>query len=76
MAPMQLATGTVVGGKIVVEGNPLPEGTVVTILARDEESPVKLPPAEEAELLDALDEADREEGISAEELFDRLRKHG
>src|SRR5712691_1149278 len=74
MAPMQLATGTVAGGKIVVEGDPLPEGTVVTILARDEESPVKLTPAEEAELLDALDEADREEGISAEELFDRLRK--
>jgi len=73
---MQVITGTVVDGKVVVEGLSLPEGTVVTVFARDEESPVKLPPAEEAELLEALDEADREEGISAEELFDRLRKHG
>jgi hypothetical protein len=32
---MQLATGTVVGGKVVVEGDPLPEGTIVTILARE-----------------------------------------
>src|SRR6266702_2701258 len=76
MAPMQVITGIVVDGKVVVEGLSLPEGSVVTVFARDEESPVKLPPAEEAELLDALDEADREEGISAEELFDRLRKHG
>jgi len=37
---------------------------------------VKLPPAQEAELLDALDEADHEEGISAEELFTRLRRFG
>lgn len=73
---MQVITGTVVDGKVVVEGLSLPEGTVVTVFARDEESPVKLPPAEEAELLEALDEADREEGISAEDLFDRLRKYG
>ena len=73
---MQVITGIVVDGKVVVEGLSLPEGSVVTVFARDEESPVKLPPAEEAELLDALDEADREEGIPAEELFDRLRKRG
>lgn len=73
---MQVISGTVVDGKIVVEGLSLPEGTVVTVFARDVESPVKLSPAEEAELLEALDEADREEGISAEELFDRLRKYG
>lgn len=72
---MQVITGTVVDGKVVVEGLSLPEGSVVTVFAR-EESPVKLPPAEEAELLEALDDADREEGISAEELFDRLRKYG
>jgi hypothetical protein len=73
---MHVISGTVVDGKIVIEGLSLPEGTVVTVFARDEESPVKLSPAEEAELLKALDEADREEGISAEELFDRLRKYG
>lgn len=72
---MQVATGTVVEGKIVVEGLSLPEGTIVTVLTRDIEPTVRLSPQEEAELLDALDEADREEGISAEELFERLRRH-
>lgn len=73
---MQLATGTVVNGKVVVEGLDLPEGTVVTVLTRDAEPPVKLSPEEEAELLQALEEADREEGISAEELFARLQRFG
>lgn len=73
---MQVISGTVVDGKVVVEGLSLPEGMVVTVFAREEESPVHLSPAEEAELLEALDEADREEGISAEELVDRLRKYG
>lgn len=73
---MQLASGTIVGGKVVVEGLSLPEGTVVTVIARGDEVAVKLSPTQEAELLDALDEADREEGISAEELFARLRRFG
>ena len=73
---MQLATGTVIDGKVVVEGLALPEGTVVTVLTRDEEETVRLSPADEAELLEALDEADHEEGISAEELFSRLQRFG
>jgi hypothetical protein len=71
---MQLATGTVVNGKVVVEGLDLPEGTTVTILTRDDAPAVKLSPEDEAELLLALDEADAEEGISAEELFARLQR--
>lgn len=73
---MQLATGTVIDGKVVVEGLILLEGTVVTILTRDDEETVRLSPADEAELLDALDEADREEGVSAKELFTRLQRFG
>ena len=73
---MQVVFGTVVDGKVVIEGSSLPEGTVVAVLAREEASAVTLSPAEEAELLEALDEADREEGISAEELFARLQKFG
>jgi len=73
---MQIASGTIVGGKVVVEGLSLPEGTVVTVLARGDEIAARLPPQQEAELLDALDEADREEGISADELFARLRRFG
>jgi hypothetical protein len=71
---MQLATGTVVDGKVVVEGLDLPEGTTVTILTRDDAPAVKLSPEDEAELHQALDEADAEEGISAEELFARLQR--
>lgn len=73
---MQVITGTVVEGKVVVEGVSLPDGTVVTVFARGDESPVKLSEAEKAELREALDEADREEGISAEELYERLRNYG
>lgn len=73
---MQLATGTVVNGKVVVEGLDLPEGTAVVVLTRDSEPAVKLSPEEEAELLQALDEADVEEGIPAEELFARLQRFG
>ena len=73
---MQLATGTVKDGKVVVEGLALPEGTVVTVLTRDDEETVQLSRAEEGELLEALDEADREEGVSAQELFTRLQRFG
>ncbi len=72
---MQLVTGTVINGKVVVEGLALPEGTVVTVLTPDDdEEAVQLSPAEEAELLEALDEADREEGVSTQELFARLQR--
>jgi hypothetical protein len=73
---MQVASGTVVGGKVVVEGLSLPEGTAVTVLAWGNEAVVKLPTQEEADLLAALDEADREEGIPAKAFFARLRRIG
>ena len=73
---MQVVTGTVVGGKVVLEGASLPEGTVVTIFAKESEAKVRLPPALQAELEEALDEADREEGISGAELLEKLQKYG
>jgi len=73
---MQVVTGTVVGGKVVFEGVFLPEGTVVTIFAKESESTVRLPPALQVELEEALEEADHEEGISGDELLEKLRKHG
>ena len=71
---MQLATGTVVGGKIVVEGEPLPEGIVVTILAREAHETFEVPSGLGAELLESIAEADRGETISADELLQRLRR--
>jgi hypothetical protein len=73
---MQVSTGTVVDGKIVVEGLTLPEGTVVTVLTPDDESSVRLPTALEEELLEALDEADREDGGAGPEFFESLRRFG
>jgi hypothetical protein len=73
MPPMQLTTGTVVGGKIVVEGDPLPEGAVVTILTRDRHEPFLVPAELEAELQASLDELGRDETIPAHTLLQRLR---
>jgi hypothetical protein len=72
---MQLATGTVVGGQVVIEGEPLSEGTVVTILARETDETFEVPAELEAELLESIAEADRGETISADELLQRLRRN-
>jgi hypothetical protein len=69
---MGIATGIVVGGKVDVEELDLPEGSTVTILTPESEGEVHLSAQEEADLLEAMAEADRGETISAEELFARL----
>ncbi len=70
---MQLATGTVVGGMIIVEGEPLPEGSVVTILAREHNETFEVPAELAAELSESIAEAERGEVISADEMLRRLR---
>ena len=64
------------GGKIVVEGLSLPEGTVVTVLTPTDDETVKLPAQLEQELLDAIDEADREEGGAGPEFLESLKRYG
>jgi len=71
---MKIATVKVVGGKVVIDGTPLDEGTSVTVLARDGENGVTLSPEEEAELLLSIAEADRGETISAEEVLAKLAR--
>ena len=71
---MQLAIGKVIGGKVVVEGEPLPEGTVVTILAREADETFEVPPELEADLLASIAEADRGDTIAAEQVLQRLRQ--
>ena len=73
---MQVTTGTVVGGKVVVEGVPLVEGSVVAVLSRVPEEPFTLSPEEENELLAAMAEIDSGEFIHADELLESLRKYG
>lgn len=71
---MQLATGTVVDGEVVVKGASLPEGMVVTILARESTETFEIPAELEAELQASIEEAERGETITAAELFERLRR--
>ena len=49
----------IVGGKVVLEGVSLEEGTSVTVLAKDDEAGFDLTPVQEAELLLSFAEADR-----------------
>ena len=71
---MKIATGKVIGGKVVVDGMPLDEGESVTVLARDGESGFTLSPEDESELLLSIAEADRGETISAEEVLAKLAR--
>jgi hypothetical protein len=54
---MGIATGTVVAGKVVVEGMDVPEGSVVTRFTPEPDEQVCLTTEEEAELLEAIAEA-------------------
>lgn len=76
MLPMQVTTGTVVGGKVVVGDVPLVEGAVVAVLSREPGEPVALSAQDEEELLAAIAEIERGEFVSPEELLESLRKYG
>lgn len=70
---MQVFTARVQGGAIVPdESVRLPEGSRVTVIAGETDAGFELTAAEEAELAEAIAEADRGEVISAAELLRRL----
>ena len=69
---MRITRGRVVGGQIVVEGEPLREGSTVTILFQEERT-FQLNDADEASLLAAIAEADRGEALGAEDVLSQLR---
>ena len=73
---MQITTGTVIGGKIVVDGVPLVEGSVVAVLSQESEAPFALSSEDEDELLASIAEISRGEFVSAEELLESLRQYG
>tara|TARA_B100000959_G_C14379071_1_gene377350 strand:- start:69 stop:278 length:210 start_codon:yes stop_codon:yes gene_type:complete len=68
---MRIAKGKVVGGQVVVEGDPLNEGSTVTVLVSDE-SQVTLSAEDEAALLQAIDEADRDELINGDDVIKKI----
>ena len=67
---MMLTSGTVINGKIVVEGEPLKEGATVTVLTP--EPGFELSAEEKTELLESIREADAGETISGEALLKEL----
>ena len=71
---MQVATGTVVNGKIEVEGVALPEGALVAVVARGADEPFTLSTADEEELLAAIEEVERGEFVTLEQLLQTLPK--
>jgi hypothetical protein len=73
---MKVTTGKVVAGKIVIEGEPLEEGSTVTVLAPERDETFALDSDAEASLLAAIGEADRGEVITGEQLLRELRGHG
>jgi hypothetical protein len=70
---MRITKGKVVNGSIVVEGEPLDEGAVVTVLVSDEHV-FTLSPEEETTLLESIAQADRGELIDAQDVLKRLPK--
>jgi hypothetical protein len=73
---MRVTTGKVVLGKVVVEGEPLDEGTVVTVLAPEDSETFELNPEAEVALLAAIGEADRGEVVSGDEVLHKLNGNG
>jgi hypothetical protein len=70
---MQVFSARVLNGAIVPdEGIELAEGTRVTVIAGETSGTFELSPADEAEIAEAIAEADRGDVISAEELLRRL----
>ena len=69
---MQVITGTVVDGRVVVQGAALPEGALVTVLTRGANESFTLSAEDEDELLEALAEIDRGEHLSLEQLLETL----
>ena len=70
---MRVATGRVVDGKVVLEGEPLAEGSVVTVVAQEDNGTFDVSPEEERALLEAIAQADRGQVVSWEALREQLR---
>ncbi len=71
---MKVATGRIVGGKVVLEGEPLAEGSVVTVVAREDDETFEVSDDEERALLEAIAQADRGQVVSWEALREKLRR--
>jgi hypothetical protein len=68
---MRIASGKVVQGNIVYEGE-LPEGADVTLLAHEPDETFEVTPELKAVLLESIAQCERGETISADELLQEM----
>lgn len=66
---MKIITGTVMDGRIVVEGAPFSEGEKVTVLGHEGDEIFRVSPEEKRELMLSMAEADRGEFVDGEALL-------
>ena len=69
---MRIATGKVMSGKVIVEGEPLEEGTTVTVLAPEGDESFEVSPEEEAALLASIQEAEGDHLIEGSAVLRHL----
>jgi hypothetical protein len=71
---MKVLSGTVVGGKVEVPEGTLADGDRVAIVAVEPGEPVQLTPAQEAELVAAVEDIRHGKYVDGQELLAELRK--
>ena len=71
---MNVAFGRIVEGKVVLDGEPFAEGSVVTVLSREADETFDVSPDEERALDDAIEQIEHGNFVSWEELQERLRR--
>ena len=70
---MGVTTGIVVDGKVVVQGDALPEGTTVGVFVPGDEEPYELTASEAADLNRAIDDVKAGNVVDGDEHIARLR---
>ena len=68
---MRISKGKVLDGQVIVEGDPLNEGSTVTILVSDETT-FRLNAEDEAALLQAIAGADQNDLITGEDVIKKI----
>jgi hypothetical protein len=71
---VRVIAAKVIRGTIVIEGDPLPEGANVTVVARDGADDFTLSADDEAELIARIASVDAGDIIDEKELRARLRR--
>ena len=73
MSPMKVITGRVIDGRVELPAEFVAEGAHVMVLAPESDEPVRLSPAEERELVEAMDQIRRGEYVDGQDLLNELR---